>query len=41
MLKNGMMGRIKPGDWAAVRENPELVLNGIPEATPLFLRDAI
>jgi hypothetical protein len=27
---------IKAGDWNAVRENLELILNGTPEATPLF-----
>jgi hypothetical protein len=27
---------IKAGRWQAVRENLELVLNGIPEASPLF-----
>ena len=27
---------IKCGNWKAVRENLELILNGIPEASPLF-----
>jgi hypothetical protein len=27
---------IRRGEWSAVRENLERVLNGIPEAVPLF-----
>jgi hypothetical protein len=30
--------RIQAANWQAVRENLELVLHGIPEATSLFLR---
>jgi hypothetical protein len=29
-------GRIKSGDWPAIRENLGLILNGIPEASPLW-----
>jgi hypothetical protein len=28
--------RIRVGDWPAIRENLQLVLNGTPKATPLF-----
>lgn len=36
LVKPANEGRIKAGDWPAVRENLKLVLDGTPEATPLF-----
>lgn len=36
LVKPANEKRIRAGDWPAVRENLELVLNGTPEAWPLF-----
>lgn len=36
LIRPQNQAKIRAGQWAAVRENLELILNGIPEATPLF-----
>jgi hypothetical protein len=36
LVKPENAARIKAGEWVAVRENLELILNGNPKATPLF-----
>jgi hypothetical protein len=36
LVKPGNQAQIRAGQWAAVRENLELILNGIPAATLLY-----
>jgi hypothetical protein len=36
LVRPANAAEIKAGKWEAVRENLELILNGTPEATPLF-----